>query len=81
MGDISPERQRLLDYLTSFGLNGSHMRADSLAEDGYNRIDFPNEDYYRLPWPEGFSYSWFQALRDVAHKADLRRAGIRNATV
>lgn len=68
-------------YLSSFGLNGEHIRASSIAEDGYNRIDFPDEDYYRLPWPEGFNYGWFESLRDVAHKADLRRAGLRPSVI
>lgn len=78
---VNPERQRMLDYLSSYGLNGEHIRASSVGEDGYNRIDFPDEGYYRLPWPEGFRYTWFLALRDVAHKADLRRDGVKNGVI
>lgn len=77
--DINPERQRLLKYLSSFGLNGAHMRAGH-DEFGYNRIDFPDEEYYKLPWPPGFNYRWLCSLEDVARLEDLRLAGVGNVT-
>lgn len=70
---INPERQRVLDYLDTFGIDGRTVAADTIDEEGFCFVGYDTKH----PWPEGFWFDWLQALRIVADRADFRRAGIR----
>lgn len=79
MSDISPERERLMDYLARYHLVAKNMKADDWDEDGfyaYNPITGSLSG--QIPWPDGFNYDWFRKLHHVATIADFRRAGLRN---
>ena len=72
---VGPERQRLLDYLAEFGLDG--MEIDGVDFDAKN-FTLIRHERTRHPWPEGFDFDWFSNLLLVANRADFRRAGARS---
>lgn len=75
---VGHERQRLIDYLSSHGLDGSEIPADGVSEEGF-KLRRPGANPETVhPWPEGFSYSWLALLQHIADQADYRRAGIRS---
>jgi len=57
-------RQKMLDYVASFGLD-AHEISDESDEEGFylNRPGANRE--VKHPWPEGFDYKWLRTLQDV----------------
>lgn len=79
MNSVSPERQRMMDYLLRFHLAPQNIKTSDWDEDGfyaYNPITGNLSG--KIPWPDGFNYGWFCKLYHVADIADFRRAGLRN---
>lgn len=75
--ELCPERRRVLDYLASFGLDGTEISASGISEAGFTMVRQGADPGWVHPWPEGFDYGWFSSAVAVAHIADLRRAGLR----
>ena len=77
MDELSPERQRLIDYLGRHNLVAANMKADDWDEDGFTAVNPITGTYHGpVPWPEGFNYDWFRKLALVADRADYRRRGL-----
>lgn len=69
-------RQKALDYLESFGLDGTEISGQFTAE-GF-RLLRPGADADVIhPWPEGFDLKWFGALMLAARHEDLRLSKYR----
>lgn len=74
MSDITPERQRVLDYLLTHGLVARNIKTSSLNEDGFEAYNpITGALSRRMPWPEGLDYDWLQRLILVADRADFSR--------
>lgn len=73
---ISPERQRMIDYLARYHLVAKNIKADDWDEDGFMALN-PITGQFQgpIPWPDGFNYDWFCKLYQVADVADFRRLG------
>lgn len=75
---MTPERQRLADYLLRFGLAIKNIQANTHDEDGfyaYNPITGNLSG--QIPWPDGFNYGWFEKLAHVAMIAEISEYGPR----
>lgn len=79
---ISPERQRLMDYMARYHLLAKNIKASEWDEDGFMALN-PITGQFQgpIPWPDGFNYDWFCKLLQVADSADYRRAGLRTVPV
>lgn len=71
---INRERQRALDYLASFGLDGREINKDSISPDGFRLIRQFADPEMHHPWPDGFDYNWLMACLAAADSEDLRLA-------
>lgn len=76
---MTPERQRLMDYLRRHGLRGEMIQAETYDEDGFYALNPIVGEYTKnkIPWPESLNYEWLCKLEGVARLADFRNAGIR----
>lgn len=66
MGEASRDfyRQKMLDYIASFGLDANEI-SDESDEDGFY-LKRPGADpTVKHPWPEGFRYPWVRALQEL----------------
>lgn len=79
---MSPERQRLVDYLRRHNLVAANMKADEWTEDGFMAVNpITGNVQGPIPWPQGFNYDWFCRLYYVADIADFRRDGLPRRVV
>lgn len=66
-------RQRLIDYLSEFGIDGYEVYEDAGA-DGYEMIS--RDSWYErgptIPWPAGFDYKKLRELHTLANAEDAR---------
>lgn len=77
MRDLPPERQLVMDYLASFGLDGREIAAD-FTDEGFWLVRNKRTLH---PWPDGLNVEWLRAAVRVANAADFRRAGMRHPVV
>lgn len=73
---ITPERQRLMDYIARYHLVAKNIKADDWDEDGFMALNPITGEYQGpIPWPDGFNYDWFCKLYQVADRADVSEMG------
>lgn len=73
---MTPERQRLLDYLRRYGLRGEMIQADTHDEDGFYALNPIIGEYSDpIPWPKDLNYDWLCRLEQVAKSADFSDMG------
>lgn len=81
MGMTNPIRQRVLDYVASFGLDPSEISVDT-SEEGFHLLRRSGADPDILhPWPEGFDYPHLELMLTVAALEDVRIANKQSHAV
>lgn len=78
MAEINPLRQKALDYLESFGLDGREIVAHDWSSDGFHLYRKGADPEKVHPWPEGFNVPWLNQILAAADAEDYRIAGVRN---
>lgn len=79
MTDVNPMRQRMLDYLSQFGLVPKNIKYDGWTDEGFIAMNpITGGESRRIPWPDGFNFQWFATLVLVAEREDYRLAGLRS---